>query len=248
MHVGIGSASGHGAANQALKLLRQLFAKSEEMEWCESNPARSVKKFPERSRDRFITQQEMPAFFQAVYGLRSTVARDFFLLALFTGGRRSNVTSMRWDEIDFDARVWRIPPEKAKRREPILTILVPEAITILESRHDNGSEWVLPGNGKDNHYSSPHDAWEQVLKKSGLKGIVIHDLRRTLGSWQAQMGTSLPVIGKTLSHSSPSSTVVYARLQLDAARDRYVMPLIEPIGVRTRETFFPFKSARALIA
>ena len=46
----------------------------------------------------------------------------------------------------------------------------------------------------------------------------IHDLRRTLGSWQVNTGASLPVVGKTLGHTQPKTTQVYARLQLDPVR------------------------------
>jgi integrase len=46
----------------------------------------------------------------------------------------------------------------------------------------------------------------------------IHDLRRTLGSYQAKIGASLLVIGKTLNHKSPLTTAIYARLDLDPVR------------------------------
>jgi integrase len=46
----------------------------------------------------------------------------------------------------------------------------------------------------------------------------IHDLRRTLGSWQAALGTSLPIIGKSLGHQSLEATQIYSRLELDPVR------------------------------
>ncbi|MEM5296938.1 site-specific integrase [Burkholderia sp. JPY481] len=45
-----------------------------------------------------------------------------------------------------------------------------------------------------------------------------HDLRRTGASWQAQLGTSLAIIGRGLGHRSQRSTAIYARLQLDPVR------------------------------
>ena len=47
----------------------------------------------------------------------------------------------------------------------------------------------------------------------------IHDLRRTLGSWQARTGTSMVIIGKSLRHKSHQATAVYARLDLDPVRE-----------------------------
>ena len=47
----------------------------------------------------------------------------------------------------------------------------------------------------------------------------MHDLRRTLGSYQAIGGASLPIIGKSLGHGDGSeATAIYARLQLDPVR------------------------------
>jgi integrase len=46
----------------------------------------------------------------------------------------------------------------------------------------------------------------------------MHDLRRSLGSWQAEAGASLTLIGKTLGHRDHKATQVYARLQLDPVR------------------------------
>ena len=47
----------------------------------------------------------------------------------------------------------------------------------------------------------------------------MHDLRRTQGSWQAAMGISLAIIGKSLGHADLKSTQVYSRLQLDPVKD-----------------------------
>jgi integrase len=47
----------------------------------------------------------------------------------------------------------------------------------------------------------------------------IHDLRRSLGSWQASTGASGFVIGKSLGHKSQQATQIYARLNLDPVRD-----------------------------
>jgi len=48
--------------------------------------------------------------------------------------------------------------------------------------------------------------------------VRIHDLRRTLGSWQAATGASLSIIGRALGHKSVTATAVYARLDLDPVR------------------------------
>ena len=46
----------------------------------------------------------------------------------------------------------------------------------------------------------------------------LHDLRRTVGSWMATNGASLPLIGKVLNHTNASTTQIYARLAEGATR------------------------------
>ena len=52
-----------------------------------------------------------------------------------------------------------------------------------------------------------------------VRDLRIHDLRRTLGSWQTMTGTSLPVIGKTLGHKTSQATMIYARMDLSPVRE-----------------------------
>jgi integrase len=54
---------------------------------------------------------------------------------------------------------------------------------------------------------------------AGFRDLRIHDLRRTLGSWQAATGASLPILGKSLGHKSLAATQIYARLNLDPVRE-----------------------------
>jgi integrase len=64
----------------------------------------------------------------------------------------------------------------------------------------------------------PKNGWVRILERSGIKDLRLHDLRRTLGSWQAIMGSSTLIIGKSLGHKSQKATEVYARLNLDPVR------------------------------
>src|SRR5690606_24186115 len=52
-----------------------------------------------------------------------------------------------------------------------------------------------------------------------MTDLRIHDLRRTLGSWQAKTGASMAIIGKSLNHKSQQATAIYARLDLDPIRN-----------------------------
>ncbi len=211
-------------ANRVLATISTVFGRA--IEWGLAdppNPCMGIKRFPEKSRDRFLKADELPRFFKALNEEPNETIRDFFWILLLTGARRSNVLSMRWQDIDWNTKTWRIP--KTKNQEPQVVPLVPEAIDILRARYEAqkqtklASIYVFPGRGKTGHLVEPKAAWKRILKRAGIDDLRIHDLRRTLGSWQAIMGTPLPIIGKSLGHKSSQATEVYARLELDPVRE-----------------------------
>ena len=65
----------------------------------------------------------------------------------------------------------------------------------------------------------PNKRWAALLKRAEVNDLRLHDLRRSLGSWQAATGASLAIIGKTLNHKDTATTAIYARLDLDPVRD-----------------------------
>lgn len=206
-------------ANRAKTLLSTLMNYAVKLGILTANPCRSVSSFPEQSRERFLLPSEMKTFFDAL-AKAGEPWHDFFQLALFTGARRSNVQSMRWDEIDFERMTWNIPGKKTKNGRPVTIALSPPAILILKSRLAVATKnpYVFASHGKKGHIVEPKGAWKLVREESGLKDLRMHDLRRSLGSWQAQAGASLAVIGASLGHADLKSTQVYSRLQIDPVR------------------------------
>ena len=189
-----------------------------------ANPCEDVKHFREQSRDRFLDAKELRRFLAALADEPDTDARDVFALCLLTGARRGNVQAMRWADLDLARGVWRIPETESKNAEPLLTILAPPAVGVLERRRREAgdpppSPWVFPASrSRSGHLEEPKKAWAALVERAGLEGLRMHDLRRTLGSWQAGLGVSLPVIGRSLGHKSLQATQVYARLDLDSVR------------------------------
>jgi integrase len=77
-----------------------------------------------------------------------------------------------------------------------------------------------------------------------LDDIHIHDLRRTMGSWQARTGASMIIIGKSLGHKSHQSTAVYARLDLDpvrAAMETATSAMLEAARQKPGADVLPYK-------
>src|SRR5262249_48005538 len=155
--------------------------------------------------------------FFAALELEDQIFQDFFLLLLLTGARRGNLQSLRFEQISFEQSTIRFP--ETKNGQPLTVHLATEAIEILRRRQSetSGNPWVFPGGRKNprGHLNSPKGAWARVLAAAGLEDLRMHDLRRTLGSWSASTGASLPIIGKALGHKNVATTQVYARLSLN---------------------------------
>ncbi len=235
-----------GTANRILALVSSVFGWGVATGQCETNPARGLKKNPERSRDRFLQSDELPKFFQSLEKEENPIIRDYILLSLLTGARRENVLSMRWEQISFERREWRIP--RTKNDDPQTIPLGEEIIQILNERKDNGSEYVFPGTGETGHLAEPRRGWERILKRAGIKDLRIHDLRRTFGSWQAKTGASLTIVGKSLGHKSAAATAVYARLDLDPVRksaETATSAMLEAAGVKKSAEIVPLGKRRS---
>jgi integrase len=213
------------AANRLVQLVRRLYSWGESPDvglYRGENPARHIKMFHESRRTRFLKPAELPLLFTALEKEPNADLRDYVILALWTGARRGDVLSMRWQDLGLDDNRWEVP--HPKNRSPYVVPLTPEAVKILRDRlkRSSGGQWVFPSNnGRTGHITNFKRSWKTLLKRASLadKDLRQHDLRRTLGSFQAAGGTSLAIIGKSLGHRSLAATAIYAQLDLGPVRE-----------------------------
>jgi integrase len=219
VHEKIRQENGLYQANRLLDRIKSIYNKAIEWGWEGMNPAQGVKKFKEKSRDRFLHPDELPRFFESLDAEPNDTIRDYIYVSLFTGARKSNVLAMRWEEIHFERREWIVP--ETKNGEPLRIHLVETVIDLLKNRlaQYGKGKWVFEGPGRTGHLMEPKAGWKRILERAGIKDLRLHDLRRTLGSWQAATGANSFMIGRSLGHKSSQSTAVYARLNIDPVRE-----------------------------
>ncbi len=211
LHAEIGERHGVYAANRVLALLSTMFSKAIEWGWHGESPCKGIKKFREESRERFLTEAEIPRFLKALAEEPNRDFRDFILLGLLTGARRSNLLAMRWDEIDFATATWRIPRTKGNKSQVVP--LVGPALRILQARRESAaSEWVFPSPEiPGQHVYEFRKPWERLLERAGIEGLRLHDVRRSLGSWMTKAGVALPIVKAALGHADIATTAIYTR-------------------------------------
>jgi integrase len=220
-------------ANRCLALLKTIY--NQEADHI-PNPCNNAKMFAEEPRDRFLSPTELKKFFLALEDSKTPPSlQDLIYLLLFTGGRRSNVLSMTWREIDLDSAIWTIPPKKSKSGKRMTIPLVDEAVNILKRRKkESSSIYVFPGSGKRGHLVEPKRAWTSLLQRAELENVRLHDLRRTCGSYQAASGSNQAVISKSLGHQNIATTSRYTQFNLDPVRES--MQRAANAMIRTKES------------
>ena len=200
-------------ANRVLALVSHLFTKAEEWGYVPAghpNPARGVQKNKERARDRWLREGEVRRLMETVGQESDPYVQGAILLYLLTGLRKTELLAARWVEVDLSRQELRLPDTKSGRPHVIyLSAEAAQVFLMLPRQQD--CPWVFPGRF-DSHRKDIKGQWERVRSKAGLQDVRLHDLRRTVGSWLAQQGTPIQVIGKILNHSHPAVTAVYARL------------------------------------
>ena len=207
-------------ANRILRLLSKMFDLASQWNIIDeslSNPAKKIRLFKEEKRDRWLKPTELPPLKEALDQESNKVAVNAIWLYLLTGVRKSELLQAKWEDIDWERKELKIPQTKSGRIHYIP--LSESACELLKSIVPvKDSSYILPGQIKGKPLVNITKPWKRVCLKAGLEKIRLHDLRRTVGSWLAQSGNSLHLIGKILNHSNQSTTAIYARFAQDQER------------------------------
>jgi integrase len=209
-------------------------------------PARAIKLGKEKSRERFLSPDEItrlgaaitmaetegipwterkwkkgtPRAEHRVTRISANTASALRML-IFTGARLREVLNLSWGEVDLDRGMLHLKDSKTGRKTLVLS---GASLAILQATRDRLDEApdsdcpVFPEPGSDKPRHDLHRPWTLVCRAAGLDAVRLHDLRHSVASLAVQSGLSLPAIGAMLGHKTMQATARYAHLDVSSQR------------------------------
>jgi integrase len=210
-------------ANRCLEILSKMFNLAElwGLRPDGSNPRKHIRKYREEKRERFLSAAELRRIGEVLRememeGLELPSAIAAVMLLILTGCRLGEILTLRWEHVDLDAGVLRLPDSKTGAK---IVYLGQPAVEVLRTAPRlPGNPWVIWGRKPGAHLYGLQDVWERVRARAGLKDARIHDLRHTFASAAVAAGQGLPMIGKLLGHTQVQTTARYAHLAADPVK------------------------------
>jgi integrase len=235
-------------ANRMLEVVGSLytFASKRHLTHWAFNPARMIERFPEKGRERYLSTEELGRLGDAIreaemlglpyeidelnpkakHAPKKANRRTFIgpyaaaaiRLLILTGARLREILHLKWEYVDIERGLLLLPDSKTGRKAIVLNA---PALVVLANLPRVGS-YVIAGQAAGGSDEKPradlNRPWRALVKRAGLIGCRIHDLRHTHASMGAGAGLGLPIIGKLLGHAHPSTTARYAHLDADPLR------------------------------
>jgi integrase len=204
-----------------LKLLRH--SRNLAVDWglLDRNPAAGVKQYNEDNKiERYLNKDELRRLLKVLHTNKNRTVCQIALFLLATGARLNEALSARWEYVDREHRVWRIPAADSKSRHMRSVPLNDSAIAVLDQLDTAGNcEHLFINRKTGKAYTTIYKTWESLRAEAGLDRLRLHDLRHSAASYMAQAGVSLYVIQQVLGHSNPSVTQRYAHLSAETLLD-----------------------------
>lgn len=140
-------------------------------------------------------------------------------ILLYTGARFSEVTGLKWYDVNFENKLifFNTSKEGAPRHIYISDELL-ELLKELKAKAKSQSDYVVPSSNGDRVAQMPRQ-WYIIVndlipnnKNAGKYKITVHSLRHTHASWLAISGMNILAIKEQLGHKKLDMTLRYSHL------------------------------------
>ena len=246
-----------GAANNMLCVISSLYTRIID-DWemaTMRNPARGIKHFKLRTRERFLSPEErqrvhaviqagltIPAGRRGHIKLASVWALD--LLAL-TGRRRDEILTMTWAMVDWQHSLLNLPDTKTGQLKSPVSGRVLALLRHIHEQTGGPREGYVLRTARGTRLRSINRTWENIRAAAGIPDVRLHDLRHSFASDALMSGVPLAVVGKMLGHKQAQTTQRYAHLANDVVRQALeqtterIVEAVSPVAALAPAPFVP---------
>lgn len=199
-------------ANRTFAAIRRVFSWAVGEDLLTLSPCVGLKMpTKEHPRDRIYSNDEIRAIFSAV---ADTELAQLVPLIFFTGVRSEEARSARWSELDLESKLWTIPSEKSKNHKSHPVPLSDGALRVLgKIQRGAKNDHLFPALTKTGFMDHPQKAIVLVRKTSNVADFRLHDVRRTVATRLAELGTLDAIVEAVLGHTATKLKRTYNRYQ-----------------------------------
>jgi integrase len=212
-------------ANRCMAILSKMFSLAAD-DWGLRddgiNPCRGIKRFKENERQRYLSDAEWGRLGRVLDDAKAEEFCPWALTAValwcLTGCRFDEIRTLRWDYVDYDRNMLRLPDSKTGFRPVFLNA---QAIELLKATpRVKGCPFVIVGKtpGQAMSRSALYTRWWKIRARAGLADVHAHDLRHSHAAVGAGANLSLHLIGGLLGHKTAAVTRRYAHLAADPVK------------------------------
>jgi len=159
----------------------------------------------ETPRERVLALDEVRAIYRATFAV-GPIWGAMFRVLILTGQRRSDITQMRWADLDFAARRYAIPGSRTKNRKAHIVHLSRPVVAELEALREITGSTLFPfTNDGERAVRGLHHINPKLYELSGVTDWRPHDFRTALASALCEAGESETVVDRILNHSATGS-------------------------------------------
>lgn len=158
---------------------------------------------PKKVHFPFLTANELPHFLNDLAGYTgSVITKTATQIIMLTGVRTQELRFARWEDIDFETKLWEIPAEVMKMKRPHIVPLSEQVIALFKQLEPISKHHPLVFIGRnDPRKPISKESINQVIELLGYKGrLTGHGFRHTMSTILHEQGFNSAWIETQLAH------------------------------------------------
>lgn len=204
--------------NRHLATLKHMFTKAVDWNMVEEGVLKRIRKVKlheeHNRRLRYLAKEECQELIKSC----NAHLKPIVVTALNTGMRKSEILSLKWDNVDLRHGFILLDVTKnGERREVPINQTLRENLEILrrgtkEQPPRLDIPWVFYDAKTGNRFTDLRKAFRLACKRAGIKEFRFHDMRHTFASHLVMAGVDLATVKELLGHKTLTMTLRYAHL------------------------------------